>query len=1573
MPDNISIRSFRRKESDLSSIDDPPTRSSSFAYGSSLFSKATIIRDDGVDDSKGPLGFNLLHCPSEAFIDFIFVHGLGGGSRKTWSKTSSLTHFWPQEWLPKDPAFKCVRVHSFGYDSDWAKGKGGCQNVHHFGKSLLGELSTSPHVGHSTTPIVLIGHSMGGLVIKKAYMLARQDPTYETLAAKFHTICFLATPHRGSDSAKLLSDILQAAYSSRAYVEDLKRSSGAIQIINDEFRNYSARLKLWSFYETQKLNMGGPFSTLIVAPESATLGYPDEKQMPMNADHRSICKFDTIKDPNYLVIRNALAAIVSNISTSSLESTDDLQRSQLKCLSKYLGVSGIPEDDLASAEDARIPGTCKWFQAKNAYVKWQDFTVDTPSVLWVKGKPAAGKSILAGSVIRQLQTVNTNCSYFFFKHGDKAKSRLSACLRSLAFQMACTHLQIREKLLEMQKDEIIIDKDNERTIWRTLFVSGIFTVPFSAHYWVIDGLDECLAFSSFLDTMLAKLDISLPLRHLITSRESSEFDKSFVSLGTDRVQSEKIETEDTLPDIRLLVEIKARSLIVMDDDDRAILIKKILEKSRGSFLWTVLVLNELSSSHSAEEINQVLDDVPRDMEPLYQRTLGLMSQAGRGKKLANAILTWVACARKPLNTDELDGALKLDIKDEFLNLEKSIVALCGQLVTVDRFGKVQMIHETAREYLLKEDLDSEFAINKREAHTRIARACLIYLTGPEMRPPRSGRRTIDPVKKTSFSMYACEAFSYHLSKSDPFSNEILVLVDKFLRSNVLSWIELVAQTQDLILLIRAANDLRTYLKISSAELNPLGKELRIIRSWTTDMIRIAAKFSDALILSPSAIFSLVLPFCPTGSAAYRTANTGKRLSVLGLSNSQWDDRLACIDFRQGQASALCVGDDFVAVGLTTGTVSLYHGTSCQEYKTLHHGEAVRLLKFRSKSSFMASCGLKTIRIWDIRNGETVYTFEAPPRPIFLEFDQNFLIAASYKNYLTSWDLGNEGARQPDRIWNDSGEYRQTPLRRPPSAISISLSHKMMAIAYSGQSITLWDLEGDAYYGTCGKKLPSGETSTHVVSALVFNPNINTGLLAVSYLDGELVLVDPFSDQELESVHANCHTLAASPDGRLLAGGAGFGTIHIYGFDTLKLLYRVKSSNLYIKQLAFSKDTLHFADIRGSQCNIWEPALLLRDLVGDDSSEGSSTSVLEAVVPDAKAKISAMVLNSKGDVVFCGKEDGSVCAYDLKTGAHLRTLYSHKSQIRILAWSTVSNTLISIDSSNGIHARSIRKTQSEGCLADQVLFQSRLDSGKSITQVLLGEAAGKLVLSTRESDHFWNINGHEEKVQTYSKTPGIRKWTHYPQSPLHMICIEATVVRLYAWSDWSETSVISLNMDTERLQLKSASAHILSGRLQILIEQSELDGSASTSGLHLFDATALSIGNDSAKETIQDEKKREGTKGGLENSTLEVAPSSRILSPQFASLARLVAHVIGLDGNGKLVFLDSQSWVCSADLENFGVSPSLYMRHFFVPYDWFSGTRIIISAHTKRDVLFARNEDVAIIKGGLDHVEKIHTQ
>ncbi|PYH64510.1 NACHT and WD domain protein [Aspergillus vadensis CBS 113365] len=1520
-----------------------------------------------MDDPKGPLGLNLLHSPLEPHVEFVFVHGLGGGSRKTWSKSTASYHYWPQAWLPKDPAFSNVRVHSFGYNSDYLKGKGNCLDIHHFAKSLLGELSTSPHLSHEDTPIVLLGHSMGGLVIKKAYLLASQDTLFEKLVKRFHAIYFFATPHRGSDSAKLLENILKITHSSRAYVSDLKRGSSTIQSINDEFRNHSGKMELWSFYETYKLTVG-LFSILIVDPDSATLGYREEQQIPLGADHRSICKFDAVTDPNYITVRNALALTVSRISHSVVKLKTQQVRIQLQQLETYLGVHENVEDDLILLEDARMKGTCEWFGSKSSFLTWKSFENSSPIVFWVNGKPATGKSVLAGYVVSQLHKTRAGCSFYFFRHGDKSKSRLSGCLRSLALQMACTNAEVRNILLEMQSQGVRVDSEDERVLWRRLFQPGILRAIPEGHYWVIDALDECASLSLFFDAMLANLDESTRLRILVTSRATPGICRYFSSLGAHKVMSEQVSVSDTLPDIKLLVEARTGSLAVGGDRDRNNLVSKILDKSQGSFLWTALVLEELSNSHSEQEISQALQDMPRDMEQLYMRSLESMSQASQGKTLSKAVLIWTTCAARPLKITELEVALGLDVNDHFPRLEESVLSLCGQFVTIDKLGKVQMAHETAREFLLNANLKSEYAIRKEEAHTRIARTCLTYLTDDEMKPPRTSRRgatAFSSRKRSNFCAYACSEFSFHLSKSSPLATDVFHLLVKFLKANILSWIEMVAQTEDFNLIIRAAKYLRKYLKTCMAHLPPVSDDTPLITGWTTDLVRVATKFSDALLISPAAIYSLIIPFCPQESTIYNAGKTVKRLSVMGLSQNQWDDRMACIEFSQSQTTAICYGEMIFAVGLSSGKVALYDATSCQEFTTLEHGERVMHLQLSSRRGLIAACGMKTINTWEILSGRLISTYPAPSRPLEMIVYNDRLIVVSAKNYLASWGLDGGDIQYPHRPLNDS-DNMEVQTHRVPSAVSISVGHQMMAVAYSRRPIILWDLQEDAYYGSCGKKHASGETSRHMVTALIFNPNPSIERLVVAYLDGELTLVDPFQDEVLVSFRANCQTLAASPDGRLLAGGVGSGIIQIYDFETLTLLYRVESTKSYIKELAFSPDSLRLADIRGTECNIWEPAILLGDSGGDGSSQVTSDTLVETVATETRVKITALTVDVQEDAVFCSKSDGSVCLYNMRSGNEIRTLYRHKISVHALGWLPKAKLLLSIDVSNRILGWRLKKSPTEGWLSDEVLFRSRLDCGHAITQALASDVAGKFILSTRGSDHLWSIGGHQLDMRKYSSRPGIRKWLQHHDSEEHVICFEGATARIYTWSDWTEVAIVEVQIDLDGLQIKNAFPCTSARKQRILLELSELDGPAKTCRLYLLDAKAFAVCNGDKPDSPK--AKCAGQKDTLLENKLTHTDrtSNQCLINRVATLSKYIANCIGVTASSKVVFLDTHSWVCTADLDTPEDSKELYVRHFFVPYDWFSGSRHIISTLARRDVLMARKSDLAVIKGGLEY-------
>ena len=70
---------------------------------------------------------------------------------------------------------------------------------------------------------------------------------------------FLATPHRGSNHAHTLNQLLAASpfgTSQKEYISQLETTSSTIQDINDQFRTSCSDLILVSFYETMKTTLG---------------------------------------------------------------------------------------------------------------------------------------------------------------------------------------------------------------------------------------------------------------------------------------------------------------------------------------------------------------------------------------------------------------------------------------------------------------------------------------------------------------------------------------------------------------------------------------------------------------------------------------------------------------------------------------------------------------------------------------------------------------------------------------------------------------------------------------------------------------------------------------------------------------------------------------------------------------------------------------------------------------------------------------------------------------------------------------------------------------------------------------------------------------------------------------------------------------------------------------------------------------------------------------------------------------------------------------------------------------------
>ncbi|KAH6974942.1 hypothetical protein BKA56DRAFT_589804 [Ilyonectria sp. MPI-CAGE-AT-0026] len=230
-------------------------------------------------DAQEPHGLFILY-PSEGFgkdvdleADIIAVHGLNGEAKKTWTDRQS-GKLWLEDFLPS--AMPKTRIMTFGYDCGLAfsKSRSGIEN---FAQDLLDRLRVVRQGSEAARrPIVFIAHSLGGIVVKKALVLAHEaQDFYRDILHSTKGIVFMGTPHRGSDVVPwtlLLTNLINAASLGQAFrkslLKTLDRDSAVLSEISRQFVHRSSLLKIRSCIE-QKVER--PLTTLVVPECSAVL------------------------------------------------------------------------------------------------------------------------------------------------------------------------------------------------------------------------------------------------------------------------------------------------------------------------------------------------------------------------------------------------------------------------------------------------------------------------------------------------------------------------------------------------------------------------------------------------------------------------------------------------------------------------------------------------------------------------------------------------------------------------------------------------------------------------------------------------------------------------------------------------------------------------------------------------------------------------------------------------------------------------------------------------------------------------------------------------------------------------------------------------------------------------------------------------------------------------------------------------------------------------------------------------------------------------------------------------------
>ena len=1246
----------------------------------------------------------------------------------------------------------------------------------------------------------------------------------------------------------------------------------------------------------------------------------------------------------------------------------------IKRIEAVMSVRERAEDELKTFRSRAMSGTCQWITRKQSFIDWLEGheASQNPSIFWLVGLPAMGKTVLSSYIVDYLLTNGAarGCQYHFFSAGHQNKRTAAYCLRSIASQLAYANEEFRERLFTLSEEtgmSFSSQDQNFSVIWEKIFEGIIFKMKVKPFYWVLDAFDEA-DFPSTLINSLVKLHSVTPIRIFITSRPM--WIPSGPATCGSLINTCFMSEDDTVGDIRAYV----RNVVydVLPDDEQEIrenIIEQVLDKAGGSFLWVKLALDKLHDNwHTHDNIRKVLTEMPKGMEYLYDRMLEkIETQSPQLRLMAKRILTWAACCWRPLRIAELQTALEPEFSG-FVRLQKTIVQICGNFISVDN-DKVSLIHMTARQFLLNGRNGAPAFIDPGHGHEHIAMACLKHLSDEKWkrifktvenssltvtgRAPKTNQLLLAE-KGNPFLGYSVRYYAYHVSKASLDSEQMPAVLKAFFNKYCLSWIEAIALARNLRYLTRSAQFLKAYAKrrsrrpsINSTD-SPLtfkvpdNDESKNIHLWAIDFIRIVGKFGPNLMQSPSSVCRLIPPFCPRASMIGSVYGQQERsISMTGLPSEGWDDCLASVSVGKEEAASKVLATDafFLTLISSSGTVIVWYAETCEEARRIQHGEYVSLMEMNRSRTLLATAGTESYRIWDIASGRELHRLTKTARALtmaitFGSAGSEVLVGLDDCS-VTCYDL--ETSR---RKWQFNvpayGEYVGCPL-----IMTISPDLKKVAVAWRGKLPVVWDMLGTEFQRPLRCRVRSNTDALFSPSTMQWQGDANSILILCQNM--KVVEWHIYDEEQHDFEHVKPQEMTISHDGNFLLTSNHMGTISVFAFPRLSLIYQLLNENEFIENLAFSPDGQRFYDTRGSICNVWEPDALVRPDEHKLEDGGSSIATEPVITRDESSQTHITALAyGKDDKYYCaGREDGTVCIHDANDGRRVRKVSAHcsTSSIIILAWSPSNKYIISGDDSARIVTKRV-ELKDKSAFAVFPVLDFRVN--EPVQQFLWNESEKLLLISTPFTDRIWDLKAKKELCcRRWSSSQG-RRWIQHPFKRELLIWIDPFVVHTYSWKALEHADPVQAS-SAGAIPADPSTSHgsivhwvTLTSSKQYIVY---LSGAGHTdtrlpSGLHLEFLSTLD---------------------------LRVQHQQSLASDCMTDLATQIKRLIGTYQD-QIVFLDQDYWLCTWRIDA-GLSD--VKRHFFLPKDWLNHNTLEMATLNAQGTFFCpKHGNVAIVRHGM---------
>uniref|UniRef100_A0A4E9D6D4 Uncharacterized protein n=1 Tax=Gibberella zeae TaxID=5518 RepID=A0A4E9D6D4_GIBZA len=457
-------------------------------------------------------------------------------------------------------------------------------------------------------------------------------------------------------------------------------------------------------------------------------------------------------------------------------------------------LSEVLVTEVSQMRDAKTPGyspmayTDRLFNSTQRYIH-KTTAWDLPMALELRNVSELGKTILTSVVIHDIgQRLRSDGSigiaYIYCNYRNQDDQKVDKILASLVRQLTERQTTFPKVIQDLY------DRHERNKTWPLMEeLSKVLQSLVKTHdrfYIIVDALDECQTSGGIRSQLLSQL---------VDLKENSDTNLFMTSRYMPDIEETlhgkimKLEVRASEEDVGSYLDSRLTflsELVKKNNDLRDEIRAKVIKAADGMFLLAELHVRSLEGMFLPNQIRHALETLPTGTtayDKTYEGAMKRIESRVNTKEFAKKILTWIICARRPLETSELRHALAVKHGDSDLdenNLPEigDIITVCAGLVVVDKKSNVvRLAHYTTQQYF--ERTKGDWFPN---ADTDITITCVTCLSHKIARkkPTKSMPRAYRSFEPNPLLNYVTANWAYHACVSKTTSQEFIdfLLSDK---------------------------------------------------------------------------------------------------------------------------------------------------------------------------------------------------------------------------------------------------------------------------------------------------------------------------------------------------------------------------------------------------------------------------------------------------------------------------------------------------------------------------------------------------------------------------------------------------------------------------------------------------------------------------------------------------------------------------------------------------------------------------------------------------------------------------